>query len=162
MRLKSVTASVAVTAIALAAMTGVALAAASAAPAPAVIPYGAWLAEALKWSSFAIQGTILFLFTKYVPSLYQLFISKDTVTEAVNNALAAIENGLSGRTLTLDEANTVIEAAANWLVANEPAFAKWAGSTLKPKIVALLRGYGILPATADAKSLKYATSRAPR
>jgi hypothetical protein len=65
-----------------------------------------------------------------------------------------------GKTVSISIANQLIAAALEWIIANEPAIAKWAGANLEPLIVAELSKLGVIPAEASAANLAIATATA--
>lgn len=122
-------------------------------PVAASVPYGAWVVAFLNWIQFALTAIALWVFNKYVPSIYKMFVSKQAVSDAINYAITTIEGAVSGKVLTVAQTNQIIEEAINYLDQQEPAIAAWAGNTIRPKIVAWLQAAGMIPAEVSKKDL---------
>lgn len=129
-------------------ITQVAFAGDAAAPAPVVIPYGNWLADALQWAERGIVVVVGGLVTAYGPPMVKLFLSDAAIKRAVDFAIANVEGATRGKVLTVDISNAVAQRALDQLVKQEPAIASWLGDAIGPRILAMLSTQVFLPTDA--------------
>ncbi len=139
------------------ALSPLAALAADAVPASVTIPWGDWLASLLTASATIVVSLIGFIVHRFAPPVIAAFVTNDVIEKAVNYAIATTAGAAHGREAHIEVTNDLIAAAANWIVANEPRIADWAGSNLCPLIVARLAAVGVVPAEASAATLHLQT-----
>lgn len=132
----------------------------TAAPAAVVIPDGSWSAQLLQWLdgvAVAALPTALIILCRKLPGPIADFLQSRQVEQMLSRSLdygfGAVEGAVQGKTLDLNTSNAVLQAAANYVIANGPALAQKLGDTLKPKLLARLSAAGSLPADASAVKL---------
>lgn len=128
--------------------------AADAAPATITVPWGDWLDSLLTASATIVVSLFGWVVHRFAPPAIAAFVTNDVIEKAVNYAIATTAGAAHGREAHINVTNDLIAAAANWIIANEPRIADWAGSNLRPLIVARLAAVGIVPADASLATLR--------
>lgn len=128
--------------------------AADAAQASVTIPWGDWLASLLSASATVVVSLIGWVVHRFAPPAIAAFVTNDVIEKAVNYAIATTTGAAHGREAHIEVTNDLIARAADWIIANEPKIADWAGENLRPLIVARLAAVGVVPAEASAATLR--------
>jgi hypothetical protein len=121
------------------------------------IPWGDWLAYLLTASATIVVSLIGFIVHRFAPPAIAALVTNDVIEKAVNYAIATTAGAAHGREAHIEVTNQLTAAAANWIIANEPKIADWAGANLCPLIVARLAAVGVVPAEASAATLRLRT-----
>lgn len=131
--------------------------AADLAPATVTIPWGDWLGSLLTASATVVVSIIGFIVHRFLPPALSSLITDSVINKAVDYAIATTRDAIHGKEASIGVTNQLIAAAANWIIANEPKIADWAGDNLCPLIVARLAAVGVVPADASASTLRLQT-----
>lgn len=122
------------------------------------VPWGDWLAGALQYFHEILATLIVALVSMamrglpaQVRDIVLAMRVEQIIARALDYGIGAVSNAVKGRTLDVRTANAVLNAGADYVVANAPALAGKLGETLRPKILARMSAAGILPpdSTAD-------------
>lgn len=120
------------------------------APAGVSIPWGEWVVSLLNGLASVLAAALIWLVSKYVPSLAQSFLTNSAIENAVNYGFGAVEGAVQGKALTVSSTNGVLTSAETYLVAHAPAAAAWLGAMIRPTLLAKLSSLGVLPAEVSA------------
>jgi hypothetical protein len=114
------------------------------------IPWGAWVASGLSSAAYLFASIALYAVGKWAPAWTKSFLSDKVINDAINYAFGAVEGVVKGQQLNVTSTNAVLNAAASYALAYEPAIASWLGSTLRPVILSKLAAQGVVPAAVSA------------
>jgi hypothetical protein len=115
-----------------------------------VIPWGKWLAQALANVQSLAVAFVAAVVARWAPAYVKSLLTEQVVTRAVDYAFGAVAGAVQGKTLDVATTNALINAAANYAIANEPKIAAKLGDLLRPTILAKLSALGVVPADATA------------
>lgn len=113
--------------------------------APIVVPWGAWIHDILSSLSGVAVTAASAVVAWLAPPYVRMLISDRMVANAVNFALAKVDDAVVGKTLELHVANAVVDRAVRYAVTSEPKVAKWVGANLQPLVIAKLSALGCAP-----------------
>lgn len=140
----------------------------SAPPATAdvVVPWGAWVSQVLQWVwlSFgaALTALIFGYANRYVPDFARQYFTQQVVNRAVSYAFAVVEGAATGKSVTLPQSLSLINAAEQYVLQHSPGWAKELGDALRPRIIAeLSRAYTLSAETSAATLLPNAAIPRP-
>lgn len=126
--------------------------------APSVtIPVGAWTGGILDWLAeimLGAAGLFIAFLSRNLPAsvvgLVSMLVTEQTLKRAIDWAFAQVKTATKGKEVTIPTANALLDAAAEYVVANAPSLAGKLGETLRPKLVARLSAEGVMPAESTA------------
>lgn len=118
------------------------------------IPWGDWLGSLLTASATIVVSLIGLVVHRFLPPALSSLITDSVINKAVDYAIATTSGAIHGKEASIGVTNELIAVTANWIIANEPKIADWAGDNLRPLIVARLAAVGVVPAGASASTLR--------
>lgn len=108
-----------------------------------VVPWGDWLAGALSYLRDAVIAAVVALVAwgaRRLPTqVGEIILAarvEQLLTRAADYGVASVAGAVKGKTFDVRITNQVIEAAAEYAIANAPALVAKMGDTLRPKILA--------------------------
>ncbi|MDP2358030.1 MAG: hypothetical protein Q8M31_18465 [Beijerinckiaceae bacterium] len=121
------------------------------------VPWGDWIAGALVHLRDAVIAGVVALVAwaaRRLPTqIGEIVLAarvEQLLTRAADYGIAAVGGAMKGKTLDVRTTNHVIEAAAEYAIANAPALVEKLGDTLRPKLLARLAPVVGIEVTAES------------